>query len=538
MPTGAWCWSGRRGRARRRSARLLAEPARRGVPRHRRRRRGRTGCRIADIFVEHGEAAFRELERAAVAAALAEHDGVLALGGGAVLDAATRAAARAGRTGRLPRRRASRTPASRVGLNRDRPLLLGNPRAQWLRAAGGAPPLYEEVATLHRRHRRPDPGRGGRATIVARPRAVSARSDDADHACAGPPPYDVVSAPGCSASCRRCSAGTARQVAVVHPRGAGRLAADAVRERCDRRGADVALVAVPDGEAAKTVDVAAGLWSLLGRRGFTRSDAVVGLGGGAATDLAGFVAATWLRGVPVVHVPTTLLGMVDAAVGGKTGINTARGQEPGRRLPPAGRRAVRPRPRWRRCRAADCVGGLAEVVKAGLHRRPGDPRAGRGRPGRRARPGRPVAPRAGRARGAGQGRRGRRADLREAGPARDPQLRAHARATRSSGSRGTAGGTARRSRSGWSSPPSWPALAGRLDDADVDRHRDVLVRRRLPTTYRRATAGRAARRRCGWTRRPAATAAVRRAGRDRPARPARGPGRRRCSAAAVREVAA
>ena len=78
-------------------------------------------------------------------------------------------------------------------------------------------------------------------------------------------------------------------------------------------------------------------WSALGAAGFTRTDAVVGLGGGATTDLAGFVAATWLRGVPVVHVPTTLLGMVDAAVGGKTGINTAEGKNlVGAFHPPAG----------------------------------------------------------------------------------------------------------------------------------------------------------------------------------------------------------
>src|SRR6185437_10821232 len=60
--------------------------------------------------------------------------------------------------------------------------------------------------------------------------------------------------------------------------------------------------------------------------GFTRSDAVVAVGGGATTDLGGFVAATWLRGVRVVHVPTTLLGMVDAAVGGKTAINSGAGK--------------------------------------------------------------------------------------------------------------------------------------------------------------------------------------------------------------------
>jgi 3-dehydroquinate synthase len=76
---------------------------------------------------------------------------------------------------------------------------------------------------------------------------------------------------------------------------------------------------------------------VLGQVGFTRTDALVAVGGGATTDLTGFVAATWLRGVPVVHVPTTLLGMVDAAVGGKTGINTSAGKNlVGSFHPPAG----------------------------------------------------------------------------------------------------------------------------------------------------------------------------------------------------------
>jgi 3-dehydroquinate synthase len=89
---------------------------------------------------------------------------------------------------------------------------------------------------------------------------------------------------------------------------------------------DVVALPVPAGERAKTAEVTASCWEALGRAGFTRSDAVVAVGGGATTDLGGFVAATWLRGVRVVHVPTTLLGMVDAAVGGKTGINTAAGK--------------------------------------------------------------------------------------------------------------------------------------------------------------------------------------------------------------------
>ncbi|MGA9714272.1 MAG: 3-dehydroquinate synthase family protein, partial [Aeromicrobium sp.] len=83
---------------------------------------------------------------------------------------------------------------------------------------------------------------------------------------------------------------------------------------------------VPDSEAAKTAEVLTRCWRILGESGFTRSDVVIGLGGGATTDLAGFVAATWLRGVRFVNVPTSVLGMVDAAVGGKTGINTDHGK--------------------------------------------------------------------------------------------------------------------------------------------------------------------------------------------------------------------
>ncbi len=128
---------------------------------------------------------------------------------------------------------------------------------------------------------------------------------------------------------------------------------------------DVLALGLPDGEQAKTAAVAADCWEALGERGFTRSDAVVTVGGGATTDLGGFVAATWLRGVRVVHVPTTLLAMVDAAVGGKTGINTGAGKnlvgsfhEPAGVLCDLDHLATLPRP--------DLVAGLGEVVKCGF----------------------------------------------------------------------------------------------------------------------------------------------------------------------------
>ncbi len=104
------------------------------------------GSSISDVFVDQGEARFRELERQAVVRALAEHDGVLALGGGSVLDAATEADL-AGHTVvfldvGLP------DASRRVGFNTSRPLLIGNPRAQWTRLMDVRRPVYERVATV------------------------------------------------------------------------------------------------------------------------------------------------------------------------------------------------------------------------------------------------------------------------------------------------------------------------------------------------------------------------------------------------------
>ncbi|MFV2197329.1 3-dehydroquinate synthase [Nocardiopsis sp. LOL_012] len=176
--------------------------------------------------------------------------------------------------------------------------------------------------------------------------------------------YEVVVGSGVLAELPALVGPAARQVAVVHPEGLGEIARP-VAGALERAGYTVRPMPVPDGEAAKTSAVAADLWSRLGGHGFTRSDAIVGVGGGAATDLSGFVAASWLRGVRSVLVPTTLLGMVDAAVGGKTGINTPEGKNlVGAFHPPAGvlcDLATLPS-----LPGADYIGGLAEVVKAGF----------------------------------------------------------------------------------------------------------------------------------------------------------------------------
>jgi 3-dehydroquinate synthase len=116
-----------------------------------------------------------------------------------------------------------------------------------------------------------------------------------------------------------------RKVLVIHPVGLS-TSAELIKTSLESSGYECLLAGVPDSEDAKRVEVAAFCWGILGKSDFTRTDAVIGFGGGSTTDLAGFVAATWLRGVPLVQVPTTLLGMVDAAIGGKTGINTAEGK--------------------------------------------------------------------------------------------------------------------------------------------------------------------------------------------------------------------
>ncbi|AKE41317.1 3-dehydroquinate synthase [Corynebacterium kutscheri] len=100
----------------------------------------------------------------------------------------------------------------------------------------------------------------------------------------------------------------------------------ALEQACTQAGFSCFVWEIPDAEDAKTLQVAGELWDKLGTENFSRTDLIIGLGGGAATDLAGFVAACWMRGIKVIQVPTTLLAMVDAAVGGKTGINTAAGK--------------------------------------------------------------------------------------------------------------------------------------------------------------------------------------------------------------------
>jgi 3-dehydroquinate synthase len=297
----------------------------------------------------------------------------------------------------------------------------------------------------------------------------------------GERPYEVVVGPGAVDELPSLVGGEAAAVLVIHPAGLRPIA----RRACEAlRAAGYAVHAeeVPDGEAAKDIAVAARLWSRLVAHRVGRRDAIVGIGGGATTDLAGFTAATWLRGVRLVLVPTTLLAMVDAAVGGKTAINIAAGKNlVGSFHPPAGVLAdpalLASLPR------AEYAGGLAEVIKAGFIADPvilelieADPEgsARAGGPHERELIERAVAVKAAVV----------TADLREAGP-REMLNYGH-----------TLGHAIERAEDyrirhgaavavGMVYAAAVAHLAGRLDEPTRRRHRTILAAVGLPTGYRR-----------------------------------------------------
>jgi 3-dehydroquinate synthase len=141
---------------------------------------------------------------------------------------------------------------------------------------------------------------------------------------AGADPYDILIGRGLLASVGDQLGSKVAKVLIMHPPTLG-AKASALRESLVDRY-EVLLAEVPDAEDAKRIEVAAFCWGIMGQTDFTRTDAVIGLGGGATTDIAGFVAATWLRGVKLIQIPTSVLGMVDASIGGKTGLNTSEGK--------------------------------------------------------------------------------------------------------------------------------------------------------------------------------------------------------------------
>ena len=141
--------------------------------------------------------------------------------------------------------------------------------------------------------------------------------------------YEVLTGSGLLNSCGKVMTEVsprALKVLIVSETNVAELYLDKVRASAEEAGLEVHEYIFPAGEASKNINSIAGMWGVMAKAGFTRTDLVAGLGGGVTTDMAGFAAATFLRGINVVQIPTSLLAMVDASVGGKTGIDLPEGK--------------------------------------------------------------------------------------------------------------------------------------------------------------------------------------------------------------------
>ncbi|MGA0986470.1 MAG: 3-dehydroquinate synthase [Candidatus Nanopelagicales bacterium] len=176
--------------------------------------------------------------------------------------------------------------------------------------------------------------------------------------------YEVIVGLQVLGELKNSIASSVEKIAVIYPKDLAKQVRS-VMELIKDLPVVVVPIEVENAEAAKTYQSAQHCWEILGEHQFTRSDLIIGFGGGATTDLAGFIAATWLRGISAILIPTSLLAMVDAAVGGKTGINT----ESGKNLV-----GVFSSPKLVICDLEfltslpkpDLAAGLAEVIKCGF----------------------------------------------------------------------------------------------------------------------------------------------------------------------------
>jgi shikimate kinase/3-dehydroquinate synthase len=321
------------------------------------------GCSIPELFARYGEAAFRDGERRVIRRLLAAEPMVIAFGGGAFIDPETRAAVRADAISvwlrcKLP------TLVRRVAGREGRPLLAGgDPNEILARLMGARHPFYAEAdVTVECGDESPD------ATTTKVLEAVMAfRSPRRLAVALAQARYDVLIGENLlpRAGALLAPVLPQKRAVVVTDETVAPLHLPALLAGLAETGVETRQIVVPPGEGSKTIETYASIVDRLLEERVERRTTVIALGGGVVGDLAGFAAATTLRGLPFVQVPTTLLSQVDSSVGGKTGVNTARGKnlvgafhQPRMVLADTGTLATLP---LRELRA-----GYAETVKAGL----------------------------------------------------------------------------------------------------------------------------------------------------------------------------
>lgn len=281
---------------------------------------------ITQYFEQYGQEAFRKVEARVVRDIILGNqaaEGIVALGGGAPIREETQEVLRKYMNlgGRVVYLQANvKEAVERASWNNNRPMLIGDDaEKRWMELFEQRDPIFRAVSNIHMLTKGSTPYMAAeklRSMIMQRIVHVTGEAIE---------PYDVRIGDGAMHLLPQMLGTKPMRVALVHTQPVQRHS-DKARAILRQAGYEVFDMLVPDAEAGKTMKVASGLWARLGDAGFTRSDAIVGLGGGAATDVAGFVAATWMRGIRYVNCPTSLLAMVDASTGGKTGINTDAGK--------------------------------------------------------------------------------------------------------------------------------------------------------------------------------------------------------------------
>lgn len=321
------------------------------------------GSTIADLFARYGEPAFRDGERRVIRRLLADTPIVLATGGGAWMEPATRAMARA-RAVTVWLRCPLPVLVRRVSGREHRPLLRDQDPAEVLaRLAAIRHPVYAEADVVVDCGDEPPEVTTMRVaeaiTAWQPPRRLPVRLETTS--------YDVVVGDGLLARAGALLAPVLPQkrAVVVTDTVVGGLHLATLRAGLAEAGFTTAEIIVEGGESAKSLARYSALVEQIIDVGIERKTALIALGGGVVGDLAGFAAATVLRGLPFVQVPTTLLAQVDSSVGGKTGVNTRQGKnlvgafhQPAVVLADTATLATLP-PRELRA-------GYAEIVKAGL----------------------------------------------------------------------------------------------------------------------------------------------------------------------------
>lgn len=273
------------------------------------------GRSIADIFSEQGEPYFRALEARTVED-LATQQAVISLGGGAIESPSIREVLRRGHTVWI--RADEEELLRRIRRSTRRPLMRRNPKGTLQTLAERRNPLFEEVVDIQV-WTSAEPPQEVADQVMAQLTPI------VEVPVLGTREYPVIIGTGVEKQITGLLPQDVASVFLVYPETLADLA-QVVEQQIKDSGRLAVPFPHPVAESAKTYSVVERGWDAMGQARIGRKDAVVSLGGGATTDMGGFLAATWLRGIANVNVPTTLLGMVDAAVGGKTGINTGVGK--------------------------------------------------------------------------------------------------------------------------------------------------------------------------------------------------------------------